>query len=956
MDAKVDAIINTYRAPQDSAVSGTIYTKTSGIKQRFAVIPQRLGEYLDTTCENIYADEERERGIFVEGDDLHPVPEDPTAFDFTLLGHSLHENVQRRTIPVMVMMKFPFNLTEDQRIEPSIYDESFLIKTAHSIQRVLVSKLNVGSKFTELTVLVEESRLWTLDGTTYLSINFIFPYCQVDVNYQKKRLLPYITEYLRQSKVLAEMYIQPTVDWPVIIQEIGDTIPMYRGKMEPTDAPAKLNHIYGPITDTGAMRGEAIEHELTNEIFNPTHFHFVYSKAIPDTFLAKDVDLDYWLPLFRSIYFWPGETGIKEVEAVQNSSQSYHMEFGDDVTSGEAQVMVNYLMPLLSVNRFKIEPFWKDVAQCLFNIFRGDEKGLHILIQYSEKVEMKERDRNTCMKYYRTLREDHLTIKTIAWYAREDSPEGYKSWHNHWSKNVIFEALSLIHDDVAHALYRVFWLEHIWIDGKRWMMFDNHRLIQQSDAVDLRRDITKKLVPIYKNMRAEFQEMSSKSSTAVDTKQAEAYIKQITNLIEKLGNHGYKTTIIKAAQPFFEVKNFDTIKDSDHNKTGWRNCVIVCSGDHAYTVDGKLEDFITKSTFQSYRADFTWDHPVVKELLQWFYMMFPDKKLTHFMFKDIASYLYGRNAEKILRAWCGDGNNSKTMLAKCVQYAFGLYCIDFPPSFLTGKSTSSSGPSPELAQANGAHVGFVPETEDDEKVREGTAKRATGGDRQYARNCNENGGPMEMMAKVILMCNKIPEFTTISKALINRFMYVPFLGTWSLDAPESVEEQFATRTYKLDPFFENRLPDLAQALAWVAVQYYPHYKKEGLEPPEIIREYTERHWEENDPTLRFIQERLETVYLDQERKNIDTARSLTCNEIYSVFKAWFSQSYPGAPLVTQPTFKANLEQRIGKPGQNGRWYGIAIIHQLGSTSYGGGGDPNTGKGDPTMGQLEAVRI
>ena len=950
MDTQVESIVKTYSAPSDSSVTGITYMKTYGLKQRFAVIPQRLGEYLDAVCELCHDDEDAEKAEFRDEDGDAASEDDETLVDFKPFGHPVAEMISKRTIPVMVKMHIPFTLTLDQRNEPAIYDHGFVIKATSCIQSVLFSRLNIGPSFVELLTVVEESRLWSTGpaqaaGTTrdssslsYVDIRFTFPYCQVDVSYQRKKLLPEIIEALRQRKVMAALNIQPTADWPLIVQPIGDMIPLYRGKDDRNAAPMTLSHIYGVITDTDAESEDVEEKELDIKIFNPENFQYVFSKVTPATFLSKDVELKYWLPIFLSIHFWQGETTIKEIEAL--ASADAHIEYDETVTSKDPKVMITHLLPLLVVDRVNIEPFWREIGQIIFNIFGQTDDGLSLFIDHSSKSSEKGRDREACIEYYRQLTKNHLTIKTIGWYARADNLKKYQTWHNCWVRSALFEALSLVHDEVAEVIYRIFWLDHIWVGGDRWMLFKDHRLVEQKDATDLRREITDKLVPIYKALRCEFEAKSAAATPIVDRKQAEAYIKQITAIIDKLGNYPYKTTVIKATRQLFEVKDFDRIKDSDASKTGWANCVVVCSGNHAYTMEGKLEDFITKSTFTPYRADLNWQHPLVQKLLIWFGQMFPDRDLNHYVFKDLASYLFGRNAEKLLRFWCGDGNNSKTMLAKCIQMWLGLYCVDFPPTFLTGKPMGTSGPNPELAQAHGAHVGFVPETEDDEKIREGTAKRATGGDRQFARMCNENGGPMEMMAKVVLMCNKIPEFTSISKALRNRFTYVPFLATWSDDAPESIEEQYATRTFKNDPFFESQLPELSQALGWVAVQYYYHYKIEGLTQPRIVTEYTARHWEENDPMLGFISERLQQCYSDAAKTVIDQTKSLSATEIYPVYRSWFATNYPGTPVVSQPIFRASLQQRLGPQGTGKRWYGIAIVQPV--TMLAGSGSPDLG--------------
>jgi hypothetical protein len=925
MDTSLDEIIKKYSSQTDSSITGIDYTKLLGQKKKFSVIPQWMGNFLGDFCDMCQDDIDLERTRFDEQDEEEE--EDPTMLSFSGIGHSVCEVISKRTIPVIVRMKLPFILDLEQRRFPNLYGQNFISKVVWTIQNVLINKLFITSE-RELVTVVEESKLWSTEpppkGITYSNLKFTFPYCQVDVNYQRRKLTPTIVEALRQMKVMAELNIQPTSDWPAIVQPITDFIPLYRGKIEEMAAPMLLSQILGHITDDHLARDAVRELPLSLEIFNPQEFQYVKNNAIPMEFLSKEVDLDHWLPLFLSIHFCQIETRVREIE--MEDAPEDKVEYDDTATLKNPHIMIRNLLPILSPSRFDIEPTWKEIGQILYNVFVGTDEGLDIFCEYSAKATNPIRDKEMCTRFYRSCTRNHLSVKTIAWYARKDNRKAYEHWHNHWSKPALFESMSLVHSDVAEAVYRIFWLNHVWVGGSRWYFFDEHRLKEQRDEIDIHRDITETLVPIYKEMRKQFSIVSNDSvTTASDRKQAEATIKQITSLIDKLGNQSFKSSVIRACRQLFEIKDFDRIKDSDPAKMGWSNCVVVCAGNHAYAVDGKLEDFITKSTFCPYRPDLHWGHPLVLRLLDWTNKIFPDRDLHHYVLKDVSSFLWGRNAEKLLRTWCGDGNNSKTMFAKCIQAWLGLYCVDFPPNFLTGKQMGTSGPNPELAQANGAHVGFIPETEDDEKIREGTAKRITGGDRQFARMCNENGGPMEMMAKTILMCNKIPEFTTISKALQNRFIYIPFLSTWSNDAPDDVEEQKRTKTFKNDPYFEEQIPELCQALGWVAVQYYYYYKTEGLVQPQIVTEYTTRHWEENDPMVSFVAEKLQQVYLDPINKIVDTTQSLCASEIYPVFRSWFSQNYPGIQVVSQIVFKSQLQRRIGPQGSLKRWYGIRLV-------------------------------
>jgi hypothetical protein len=946
MDPQVDEIITDNRSGSDSNVTGIAYAKTFYNKCRFSVLPQKLGDFtsdLASLCEeDIHAEEIQ----FAQSDD----DSDPTLADFAELGHPLAEVVGgKRTLPVMIRMKLPFILNINQRREPELFDNDFLKRTIFCIQRLLDNLLRMGVNSSEYIAIVEQSRLWTEGDITYQNIRFTFPYCQVDRVYQQKVLLPKITESLRQNKIMSYLEVQPTCDWPGIIQPIGDVIPMYRGKDSIKSAPMTISHVYSVVFDPNDSQDYVVDLE---DVMQPSHYSYIYSKVVDPAFLVRKprqspdcsgdeekersddedeemIEMKYWLPMFLSIHFWSGENSPKEEEHEEKKEDL--TQYDDDVTSDDPVIMLKYLLPLLSVDRYDVEPFWREVGQILFNIYKGNDHGLKNFIQFSANSEADKRGYKDCADYYNALSRDHMSIKTIAWFARKDSPLAYQRWHDAWTKNCLYDALDLIDDTVARIIYRLFWLEHIYVEGGKWMTFSENMVVSQGEAMDLRRDITDKMVPIYRKLRSVYAE-NPEGQNGLNRKQAEVYVKQISDIIVKLGKQGSKMTFIKAAQPFFEVKGFNRIKDSNPAKTGWVNCVIVCSGDHAYCTEGKLEDYLTKTTSNFFRNDYNWETPIVKKVTAWFHQIFPDRDLFHYVMKDIASYFYGRNAEKLLRAWCGNGDNSKTMMAQCIQKMLGDYCIDFPNSFLTGKPMGTSGPNPELAQAGGAHVGFVPETEEDEKIREGTAKRATGGDRQFARSCNENGGPMQMGAKVILMCNKIPDFTCISKALMNRFVYLPFLSTWSSNAPESYDEQERTRTFKKDPFFENQLYEMSQGLAWVAVQYYSYYKSEGLKPPPIVTQYTNQHWEDNDPVKCFLTECVRPAFIDANQTIVDNSQSLNKNQLYGPYKGWYARNYPQTTIVSCNKFVESVSIHLGQQGAGKRWFGVIVDSTGGSAA------------------------
>ena len=125
-----------------------------------------------------------------------------------------------------------------------------------------------------------------------------------------------------------------------------------------------------------------------------------------------------------------------------------------------------------------------------------------------------------------------------------------------------------------------------------------------------------------------------------------------------------------------------------------------------------MEDFVTMSSEIPYCPNnYSMDHSDVKALLLWFRMVFIEEELIDYFLKICASFLYGRNIEKCIYAFCGKGDNSKSMICKILQKVLSVMAVDFPVSVLTDdKQTGTFGP--EVAQAKGARVAFIAEPED----------------------------------------------------------------------------------------------------------------------------------------------------------------------------------------------------------------------------------------------------
>jgi hypothetical protein len=102
-------------------------------------------------------------------------------------------------------------------------------------------------------------------------------------------------------------------------------------------------------------------------------------------------------------------------------------------------------------------------------------------------------------------------------------------------------------------------------------------------------------------------------------------------------------------------------------------------------------------------------------------------------------------------------------------------------------------------------------------------------------------------------------------------------------------------------------------------EIYPDYVTEGLEDPPIIKEHTETYWKENDTYQQFINDWIcEAVHPDGTR---DVRAMLTLSKIYTQFKTWFKDNFPGAPLPDRGAVRNHLRGKLG-PMRGRGWFGI----------------------------------
>lgn len=851
------------------------------------------------------------------------------------LAERAHEHM-----PVIVDCKLTFHLTPNATPPESqvdIYNEDFILSLVYCWQQAIIELIQIHENNVELICAVMESeKTWIADETVVTQIRLQFPYCKTDVTLQNRGIRERAIQLLRQNNVVALMKSTPINDWNVNLDLVSATEPviMYKSTAVPDRPKLIMNRLYGHVTREHIDIGTGPMLELS-QVFTPANHSFVNSGVVSAAIFAGDHDLEMWLPIFLSIHYWAAialpkntsrEGGIKLV----SPTVKLPTPPAEKVTPETPLDMACRFLPMLSRERVENDCYWYDVGKALYSCDAGGERGMMEWIRFTEKYDAHSEEE--CRQIYPTFRDNTLTVETIAYYAREDSPESFAEWHFQWCKPSMDKALSCLHSDVAECLWRVYWLEFKCssMDHNRFWQFKNHRWIRLDHGVDLRKKLSDDFLNRFEALRTDFSRMIQENDDPAQKDMLEVKIKKATTLISKLKTVTFKSNVMKEAAELFYDGRFERLIDTNPDIMGMLDCVIEITYDvvhevgAAYPRPGKPEDYVTMCTGLPYMKDLHWNHPLVQKVLKWMRMVFVDDQLREYFLKMSASCLKGRNSDKIFPIWTGGGNNSKSMVVKLFEATFGAYCIKFPTTTLTGKRTQSSSATPEIARSKGTRVAFAQEPDDEETMKGGMIKEHTGGDRMYIRGLYKDGEECEIMYKFFFMCNKIPAIPTGGTAVKNRTLIVPFLSTFKSDAPAEEEMQFQTRTFPMNPFFERQIPEMAKAFMWILVQYYPRYLKEGLKVPPVVEQATTEYWAENDIYQHFLSEML--VRATNDKGDPDPSITVLHSEVYREFKNWFKESYPGTKVPDTTTARSEFIRVLGKPIQR-RWVGVRLIQR-----------------------------
>ncbi|KAI9100473.1 hypothetical protein DFS34DRAFT_614707 [Phlyctochytrium arcticum] len=299
-------------------------------------------------------------------------------------------------------------------------------------------------------------------------------------------------------------------------------------------------------------------------------------------------------------------------------------------------------------------------------------------------------------------------------------------------------------------------------------------------------------------------------------------------------------------------------------------------------------------------------------------------ELEHFLLKAMSSSLDGYTKDQFFYFFLGLGANGKSLLIKLLKKALGDYGATIPSAQVTKPNVNAQAASPSLVSLIHKRGAFLTELEDKVLFTE-FLKMVAGGDQTSGRGLFKDQVVIDLMAKVFIAVNDLPEIKDLTTGFWRKVVIIPFECSFT-------DDPVLPHGKKIIDGFEAKLLQCADTfLALLIKTYTTSYKQEGVGravQPQIIKDTVKRYEESQNIPLRFVNASVSTVTDDKVvllTKNADTAFANFC-QAQGITKtpALVRHLYEMMDKTFEPS---NTRRQVKLAGKNVRgWVGARLVN------------------------------
>lgn len=811
-------------------------------------------------------------------------------------------------LPVLVDVDLKI-LSTDNTDENFLYTRDELQKVIQVYQSVLRNIIEDCNDNHLVCIVLEKDPYWIDVGEqSYMKHGFHlhFPYCLLNKVDQEIHLISRVKQIINEMKLFERLGYENSGD--VIDKSCCTNAWLLYGSRKSED---RDPYLFSEIYDSNTLKSSLEKLMSDYQIFD-----------YKDKLLNIRGNIEYYLPRILSIIPTNREnceikSGITSPLLEKLRKEKTASSFRK-VSVVESLRIAKKIVPMIAPWRAEDRNEWMNIGWILFNIGEGCPEALDIWLDFSSQCEDKY-DESTCIYNWDRMVEKDLTLGTLRYYAKTDSPVEYNRFKSEEANCQLQESLNGSHYNISKIMFAEYGDEFICasITNKIWFQFINHHWEQIEEGIFLRKKISNEIVSKFSKEGCKmFQQLSEIERGSAEETLYNARLKQAHKMVNNLNSNNYKNSIMKESAEVFYDHRFKDKLDQDP--------YLICFKNGVYDLKlnsfrpGRPEDFISKTLPINYKT-FEADDENVLEVYKFLEQVFPDKSIRQYFMITSSEIFVGGNSRKVVLFWTGEGDNGKTVTQSFFEKMFGKLAIKFNTTVITGKKVGNGAANADLARAGGGvRLAVLEEPNGDESINNGIFKNLSGNDSILARDLFEKGKDtkeIEPMFKMIFICNKLPRFNENEKATWNRVRVLPFEATFCRQddpAPDTYEEQLRQKRFPMDTNFSKKIPILVEAFAWILLE---HRKKNiPYSEPEKVLAATEMYKKQNDIYRQFNEECIIE----------DINKYLSLIELYSQFKDWFKDSLPHHTIPVKKEVEEYYCKIWGEPDKGKKWKGYRI--------------------------------
>ncbi len=553
---------------------------------------------------------------------------------------------------------------------------------------------------------------------------------------------------------------------------------------------------------------------------------------------------------------------------------------------------------------------WVFIGQCLYNAI--GQQALALFERYSPS-HFEPEIRETWLSYEKTMH-GMFALKTL---ARRRSNNRFKQWQQETVLSAAIGALQETASITELADITMFLFGDMFVcsdvGSQRWWHFTGSIWQSLSGGHSMKQKFSRELAPI-------FQSIYGGLAGAGDDIEVKMMKKKCIEIIRSLKDPGGKQTLMRECAEIFYVDDFENNCDEDRYILGLPNGVYDLQ--KMKMREAYPEDLLTLQMGVPYDEGLSWESDDVIYMMDFYKKVLYKEDLIDFSLKHKSTCLVGGNLNKKLVMNIGEtAHNAKTTCATLDRHTFGKYSGKLPLGVLVGQTPKVGEANPALAGTKGTRLQQIDEANKNQRINMSFMKTGTGNDEIWARKLYSNGGTFAPQFTLIMYANEAPDAKSCvgDDGSWERFVWLPHDSRFTSDAPDSIEKQWKTRTFKADRHIDIQLKKRAYAYLWILVEKYKQYLEDGgeLKEPDDVLKRNAKYKYSSDIYMQFKDNKIEII--DSRTSYVPLA------DLYIAFKLWYNDAGHKGNIPSREDFMKEISRLIGDPvGFEKRFNGMKI--------------------------------